>query len=122
MSAELVWRWSISENPVRPWSDRQRWFIPPPEGVVVLYHPSRVIAGRKPSLALLSPDGRRWWFSVASLLEDVVLASPRGRSRLCPFVGLSGGRSHLVAAGAVLAFSWVCVLAMSVCGWWVVIL
>ena len=32
----------------------------------------------------------------------------------CP----SGGRSHLAAAGPVLAFSRTCVLALSVCGWW----
>jgi hypothetical protein len=30
----------------------------------------------------------------------------------------SDGRSRLAAAGPVLAFSWICVLALSVCGWW----
>ena len=34
-----------------------------------------------------------------------------GRSRLCSFVGLA-------AAGPVLTFSWSCVLALPVCGWW----
>uniref|UniRef100_A0A0D3F2Q8 Uncharacterized protein n=1 Tax=Oryza barthii TaxID=65489 RepID=A0A0D3F2Q8_9ORYZ len=30
----------------------------------------------------------------------------------------SGGRSRLAASGSVLAFSWTCVLALPVCGWW----
>uniref|UniRef100_A0A0E0MUU8 Uncharacterized protein n=1 Tax=Oryza rufipogon TaxID=4529 RepID=A0A0E0MUU8_ORYRU len=34
----------------------------------------------------------------------------------------SGGRSRLAVAGPVLAFSRLCVLALSVCGWRVVIL
>ncbi len=59
-----------------------------PEGVVVLSHPSRWLPGESPVLAPLSPDGRQRRFSVASLLEDVVFGIPRGRSRLCPFVGL----------------------------------
>uniref|UniRef100_A0A0E0MI68 AAA+ ATPase domain-containing protein n=1 Tax=Oryza punctata TaxID=4537 RepID=A0A0E0MI68_ORYPU len=69
------------------------------------------LRGESPVLAPLSSDGRRRGFSVASLLEDIVLASPGGRSRLCPFVGLVASR--LAAAVPVLAFSWVCVLVMS---------
>uniref|UniRef100_A0A0E0QMF2 Uncharacterized protein n=1 Tax=Oryza rufipogon TaxID=4529 RepID=A0A0E0QMF2_ORYRU len=84
MSAELVWRWSITgENLVRPWSDRQRWFIPPPEGVVVLYHPSRVIAGRKPILGSFEP--RR----TAVAWRSVTLSG--GRSGVSLLLGLCVG-------------------------------
>uniref|UniRef100_A0A0E0P4U1 Uncharacterized protein n=1 Tax=Oryza rufipogon TaxID=4529 RepID=A0A0E0P4U1_ORYRU len=69
-------------------------------------------------LAPLSFDGRRRQFSVASLLEDVVLASPRGATSSVSLYWSSGGRSRLAAAVPVLAFSWVGVLAMLMCGWW----
>uniref|UniRef100_A0A0E0G5A2 Uncharacterized protein n=1 Tax=Oryza nivara TaxID=4536 RepID=A0A0E0G5A2_ORYNI len=65
--------------------------------------PQRWLPGESLVLAPLSLDGwRRRWFS------HVVLASPRGRSRLCSFVGLA-------AIGPVLAFSRACVLVLSTC-------
>uniref|UniRef100_A0A0E0NC85 Uncharacterized protein n=1 Tax=Oryza rufipogon TaxID=4529 RepID=A0A0E0NC85_ORYRU len=50
-----------------------------------------------------------WWWSIGVSTGAISAVS------LC---WSSGGRSHLAAAGPVLAFSWACVLAMLVCGWW----
>uniref|UniRef100_A0A0D3FSH1 Uncharacterized protein n=1 Tax=Oryza barthii TaxID=65489 RepID=A0A0D3FSH1_9ORYZ len=60
--------------------------------------PQEWLPGESLVLAPLSPTDSGNGFSVASLLEDVVLASPRGRCHLCSFVGLA-------AAGSMLAFS-----------------
>uniref|UniRef100_A0A0E0EMJ5 Uncharacterized protein n=1 Tax=Oryza meridionalis TaxID=40149 RepID=A0A0E0EMJ5_9ORYZ len=100
------------------------------------------LPGESLVLAPLSPDGRRRRFTVASLLEDVVLVSPSRSISIdwckhtlgvgfvlvvrvffwaIPSVFLcwsSGGRSRLAAAGPVLAFSQSCVLELSMCGWW----
>uniref|UniRef100_A0A0D3H1A6 Uncharacterized protein n=1 Tax=Oryza barthii TaxID=65489 RepID=A0A0D3H1A6_9ORYZ len=76
--------------------------------------PQGWLPGESPVLAPLSPDGWRWWFSIASLLEDVVLAPPCCRAISSVFLcWSSGGRSRLAAAGPVLASSWSCVLALS---------
>uniref|UniRef100_A0A0E0AJ55 Uncharacterized protein n=1 Tax=Oryza glumipatula TaxID=40148 RepID=A0A0E0AJ55_9ORYZ len=83
--------------------------------------PQGWLLGESPILAPLSPDGRWRRFSVASLLEDIVLAPPSYRTISSVFLcWSSGGRSRLAAAGPVLAFSWSCVLALSVCeGWYI---
>uniref|UniRef100_A0A0E0AFK3 Uncharacterized protein n=1 Tax=Oryza glumipatula TaxID=40148 RepID=A0A0E0AFK3_9ORYZ len=70
-------------------------------------------------------DGwRQWWLRQLAVVAtsaddaDVVLASLRGAISAVSLCWSSGGRSRLAAAGPVLAFTWACVLAMSVCGWW----
>uniref|UniRef100_A0A0E0MXA1 Uncharacterized protein n=1 Tax=Oryza rufipogon TaxID=4529 RepID=A0A0E0MXA1_ORYRU len=71
----MVW-WTVGENLARPLSDRQSMVLKchsSPEGVIVPSHPSRVVAGRKPSLGsleTLTDDGG--CVSIASLLGDVV--------------------------------------------------
>ncbi|BAS89243.1 Os04g0429450 [Oryza sativa Japonica Group] len=104
--------------------------------------PQGWLPGESPVLAPLSPDGWRRWFTIASLLEYVVLVSPSRSLSIdwCKHtlgVGFvlvvrvffwaissmflcwsSGSRSSLAAAGPVLAFSRSCVLELSVCGWW----
>ncbi|EEC70771.1 hypothetical protein OsI_02201 [Oryza sativa Indica Group] len=70
------WWWTVGENPARPLSNRQSMVLKchsSPKGVVVPSHPSRVVAGRKPSLGsleTLTDDGG--CVSIASLLGDVV--------------------------------------------------
>uniref|UniRef100_A0A0E0A0F7 Uncharacterized protein n=1 Tax=Oryza glumipatula TaxID=40148 RepID=A0A0E0A0F7_9ORYZ len=83
------------------------------EDVVVLSHPflralscclipQGWLPGESQVLAPLSPDGRRWRFFVASLLEDVVLASPSQSL-------LNDWCKHVLGVGLVLvvrAFFW----------------
>ncbi len=68
--------------------------------------PQGWLPGESPVLAPLSPDGRWQRFSVASFLEDAVLAPPCCRAISYVFIcWSSGGRSRLAAAGLVLTFS-----------------
>uniref|UniRef100_A0A0E0C935 NB-ARC domain-containing protein n=1 Tax=Oryza meridionalis TaxID=40149 RepID=A0A0E0C935_9ORYZ len=66
----------------------------------------------------LSPDGRRRRFFRRFSYCRRRFGIPLGAISSVSLCWSSGGRSRLAAAAPVLAFSWACVLAMSVCGWW----
>uniref|UniRef100_A0A0E0CW40 Uncharacterized protein n=1 Tax=Oryza meridionalis TaxID=40149 RepID=A0A0E0CW40_9ORYZ len=76
-----------------------------------------------PQIRASRPDlesGWLWWSATAVDLRRLATAVGNGGDGWLRQLAAatSGGLSRLVAAGPVLNFSWACVLAMSVCGWW----